>query len=111
MGRWPSEESVSESNDAEGIARLGERSAELKPPIVVSESTGRLEVPPALEREERGISYRIVNPRMVRQFARAMGKPAKTDRIDAVMSARWAESAKLEPKAYPIPHGGNCARW
>ena len=103
VGLWPSEETFGESNDAEGIARLGKRLAELKPQLVVLESTGRLEVPLALELQERGIPYRIVNPRQVREFARAMGKLAKTDRIDAVMLARWAESARLEPKALPDP--------
>jgi len=103
VGLWPSGETFSDSNDPEGIARLGERMAELKPRLVVLESTGRLEVPMALELQERGIPYRIVNPRQVRDFARAMGRLAKTDRIDAVMLARFAESSKLEPKALPDP--------
>jgi len=63
VGLWPSGETFSDSNDPEGIARLGERMAELKPRLVVLESTGRLEVPMALELQERGIPYRIVNPR------------------------------------------------
>ena len=103
VGLWPSEETFEASNDPEGIARLGERLVKLKPRIVVLESTGRLEVPLALELQWRGVPYRIVNPRQVREFARAMGRLAKTDRIDAVMLARWAESAKLEPKALPDP--------
>ena len=101
VGLWPSEETFSDSNDTEGIARLGERLAELNPQLVVMESTGRLEVPMALALQERGVPYRIVNPRQVRDFARAMGQLAKTDRIDAVILARWAESARLEPKALP----------
>lgn len=103
VGLWPSEKTFEASNDPEGIARLGERLVKLKPRIVVLESTGRLEVPLALELQWRGVPYRIVNPRQVREFARAMGRLAKTDRIDAVMLARWAESAKLEPKALPDP--------
>ena len=101
VGLWPSERTFAEINDPEGIARLAGHLAELGPQIVVLESTGRLGVPLALELGERGLPYRIVNARQVREFARAMGKLAKTDRIDAVILARWAESAKLEPKALP----------
>jgi transposase len=103
VGLWPSEQSFSEPNEAQGRARLALRLAGLQPALVVLESTGRLEVPLALELEEHGVPYRIVNPRQVREFARSMGKLAKTDRIDALMLARWAESAKPEPKALPDP--------
>ena len=98
---WPLQQVFSDTNDAEGIARLAERIAGFNPRIVVLESTGRLEVPAALEFGERGVAYRIVNPRQIREYARAMGKLAKTDRIDALILARWAESAKPEPKPLP----------
>lgn len=98
---WPLEQVFSDTNDAEGIARLAERISGLNPRIAVLESTGRLEVPMALELGERGVGYRIVNPRQIREFARAMGKLAKTDRIDALILARWAESAKPAPKPLP----------
>ena len=101
VGAWPSEETFSESNDAKGIVRLAKSLAKAKPKIVVLESTGRLEVPLALELGEKAVPYRIVNPRQVRDFARAMGLLAKTDRIDALVLARWAESAKVEPKPLP----------
>jgi transposase len=103
VGLWPSGETFGESNDTPGRQRLVERLAELKPRLVVLESTGRLEVPMALELDERGVPYRIVNPRQVREFARSMGKLAKTDRIGALMLARWADSAEVEPKALPSP--------
>ena len=101
VGWWPLGETCQETNDREGIERLAKRLAEVHPRLVVLESTGRLEVPLALELGEQAVPYRIVNPRQVREFARAMGRLAKTDRIDAIMLARWAESAKLEPKALP----------
>lgn len=101
VGLWPSEETCSESNDAKGIVRLAKRLAKAKPRIVVLESTGRLEIPIALELGERGVPYRIVNPRQVREFARSMGLLAKTDRIDSLVLARWAESAKVESKPLP----------
>lgn len=98
---WPSQEVFSDTNDGEGIARLAERILGLKPRIVVLESTGRLEVPAALEFGERGLAYRIVNPRQIHEYRRAMGKLAKTDHIDALNLARWAESAQPEPKPLP----------
>ena len=101
VGLWPAGETFQETNDRQGIARLAERLAELHPRVVVLESTGRLEVPMALELGEQGVPYAIVNPRQVRDFARSMGKLAKTDRIDAVMLARWAESARVAPKPLP----------
>ena len=101
VGFWPSEKTFSEPNDAKGIARLIRRVAKRKPSLVVLESTGRLEVPVALELGEAGVPYRIVNPRQVRDFAKALGQLAKTDRIDSLVLARWAESARLEPKPLP----------
>ena len=101
VGLWPSGETFSESNDAPGRERLAGRLAALRPALVVLESTGRLEVAIALELGEHGVAYRIVNPRQVREFARAMGTLAKTDRIDAAMLARFAESSRLTPKALP----------
>ncbi len=101
IGLWPTGEVFSDSNDAEGRMRLAKRLAELKPKLVVLESTGRLEVAFALALGEQGVPYRIVNPRQVREFARAMGTLAKTDRIDAQMLARFAASAQLGPKPLP----------
>lgn len=98
---WPSQQTFYESNDAKGIVVLAKCLARAKPRIVVMESTGRLEIALALELDKTGVPYRIVNPRQVREFARAMGKLAKTDRIDALILARWAESAKLDPKPLP----------
>ena len=101
VGHWPTEETYSESNDAKGIARLVKHLALAKPRLVVLESTGRLGLPLALKMGAKGIPYRIVNPRQVRDFARSMGKLAKTDRIDSLVLARRAESAKLDPKPLP----------
>lgn len=98
---WPSRQAFSDTNDSDGITRLAKRILAVKPEIVVLESTGGLEVPMALELGERGIGYRIVNPRQIREFARSMGKLAKTDRIDALILARWAETAKPAPKPLP----------
>ena len=71
VGLWPLGETTQEPNDRQGIERLAGRLAELRPRLVVLESTGGLEVPLALELGERQVPYRIVNPRQVRDFARA----------------------------------------
>ena len=99
----PSGQAFSEANAGQGINRLAERIAALKPRVVVLESTGRLEIPLALELGGQGVPYRIVNPRRIREFARARGKLAKTGRIDALILARWAELAKPDPKPLPEP--------
>jgi transposase len=101
VGLWPSRQTFSDSNDGPGRKRLAERLAELKVRLVVMESTGRMEVPMALELDEHKVPYRIVNPRQVRDFARAKGILAKTDKIDSVVLANFALSMEIEPKALP----------
>jgi|SRR5579863_333385 transposase len=101
LGVWPSQETFSASNDSQGRAQLAKRLAELKPRIVVMESTGGMEVPMALELGELGVPYRIVNPRQVRDFAKAKGILAKTDRIDSLVLAQFAQAMEVEPKALP----------
>ncbi len=102
VGLWPTEETYSEANDAKGVVRLAKRLARAKPRLVVLESTGRLGLPIALAMEDQGVPYRVVNPRQVRDFARAMGKLAKTDRIDSLVLAHYAESSNLDPKPLPV---------
>jgi transposase len=101
VGVWPTGQTFSAANDRKGQVELAKRIAEMKPQLVVLESTGKLEVPMALELGEQGVPYRIVNPRQVREFARAMGILAKTDKIDSVQLGHFAESLKPEPKALP----------
>jgi transposase len=101
VGLWPSGESFSEANDGQGIASLTARLVKLQVELVVMESTGRLQVPLALGLEEQRVPFRIINPRQVRDFAKALGRLAKTDRIDALVLARWAASIRPEPKALP----------
>src|SRR5208282_5123668 len=79
VGIWPSKEKFSDSNDRKGRERLAQRLSTMKLRLVVLESTGGLEVPMALELQEHNVPYRVVNPRQVRDFAKATGKLAKTD--------------------------------
>ena len=62
---------------------------------IACESTGGLEQPLLLACAEAKLPIAVVNPRQVRDFARAMGKLAKTDTIDATMLAEFA--ARMRP--------------
>ena len=88
-------EAWSEPYSSEGLRRLSTRLKRLKPQLVVFEATGGLETRLALALEKAAIRMAIVNPRQVRDFARASNRLAKTDRIDARQIALFAE--KMSP--------------
>jgi transposase len=87
-------EVVQVENSEAGIARLLERLGELVPTLVVLEATGGYESLVAGAIVGRGIPVAVVNPRQVRDFAKATGVLAKTDRIDARVLARFAEAVR-----------------
>jgi transposase len=97
----PSGEHFTVGHDEEGVAALVERLVALAPALVVLEATGGLEVRPAAALAAAGLPVAIVNPRRVRAFARATGRLAKTDRLDAEAIARFAEAVR--PPARPLP--------
>jgi transposase len=69
--------------------------------LVVMEATGGFELPLAAALATAQLPVAIVNPRQVREFARATGQLAKTDRIDARLIARFAE--RIQPEARALP--------
>lgn len=79
------------ANDVEGIDELVGMAKELEPDNVVMEATGGLESALGASLSVAGVKASIVNPRQVRDFARAIGKLAKTDAIDAQVIARFAQ--------------------
>jgi len=91
----PKVEAWSEPYSPEGLRRLSARLKRLQPQLVVFEATGGLETRLALALDEAAIRVSIVNPRQVRDFARASNRLAKTDRIDARQIALFAE--KMSP--------------
>src|SRR3954449_2579097 len=97
----PSGESLTVDHDESGAAALVERLAALAPALVVLEATGGLEVRLAAALAAAGLPVAIVNPRRVRAFARATGRLAKTDRLDAETIARFAEAVR--PPVRPLP--------
>src|ERR1700737_2764148 len=87
------------ANDEVGIREL---LRQLTPAdFVILEATGGLEVPVASALAQAGLAVAIVNPRQVRDFAKATGRLAKTDRLDAEILARFAEAVR--PEARPLP--------
>ena len=94
-------ELVQVENNEAGIARLLERLGEVAPTLVVLEATGGYESVVAGAIAGRGIAVAVVNPRQVRDFAKATGVLAKTDRIDARVLARFAEAVRPEPRPLP----------
>jgi transposase len=86
------------SNDETGICHLIEALKELPPTLVVMESTGGYETPLAYALDNVEIPCAVVNPREVRDFARATKKLAKTDTIDAYVLAHFAAVIKPEPR-------------
>ena len=79
----PSAEKLSVSNDEVGIQALVKRLSELKPALIVLEATGGLERSVSGALGSAQLPVVVVNPRQVRDFAKALGQLAKTDRIDA----------------------------
>lgn len=90
-----------DSNDEAGIDRIVEKLRQLEPALVVLEATGHLEAALVAALAAAALPMAIVNPRQVRDFARAMNCLAKTDRIDALVLARFAEA--LKPPAQGLP--------
>jgi transposase len=88
-------------NDLAGIAALVSRLKPLAPTLVVVEATGGLELPPVAALQVAKIPVAAINPRQARDFAKASGKLAKTDRIDAEVRAHFAEA--IRPDARPLP--------
>lgn len=93
----PSGEIFAVDNTASGLTELLIRLSETQPHLVVLESTGGLEQAAVLALYEAGCPATVVNPRRVRHFSRALGQHAKTDRIDALVLARFAQT--LQPEA------------
>ena len=89
------------SNDESGIEMLVEQLCERPVELVVLEATGGYEMPAAAALAEAGIPVVVANPRQVRDFARATGQLAKTDRIDARVLALFGERVRPEVRVLP----------
>jgi transposase len=101
IGVVPSEEVWREANEASAISQLAKRLLRLAPKLVVMEATGGLEIPVVAALARAGLPVVIVNPRQVREFARATGQLAKTDKIDALILALFGD--RIRPEVRPLP--------
>lgn len=89
------------SNDEPGFQALTQRLIACDLKVIILEGTGGLELLPATYLAQAGLPVAIVNPRQVRDFAKASGKLAKTDTLDAEIIARFGEAMKVEPRFIP----------
>ena len=97
----PSNQQFTVSNDRAGIARLLQVLRPLAPSRVVLEATGKLERLAVSELAGAGLTVAVVNPGQVRHYAKARGKRAKSDPIDARLIAEFARD--LKPEFHPLP--------
>lgn len=90
----PANESCRFTNDEGGREQLLSFLLDRRPELVVLEATGGLEIPIASILGAAGIPLAVVNPRQVRDFAKALGQLAKTDHIDAQVLAHFADAVR-----------------
>jgi len=96
----PSGRAFAVARNGEGIEQLITELRALTPMLVVLEATGGFEVTVAAAVAGAGLPLAVVNPRQIRDFARATGRLAKTDTLDAEAIALFAE--RVRPEARPI---------
>lgn len=89
-------ESFTMANDEAGVEALAKQLEGLKPALIVLEATGGLQNLAVAALHAHQLPVVVVNPRQVRDFAKAMGKLAKSDDIDAQVLALFAQRVKPE---------------
>ncbi len=97
----PTNEYWRAANTDAGIAGLTERLQTMQPTLVVLEATGGHERAMTAALAVAGVPVAVVNPRQVRDFAKATGKLAKTDALDATVLAHFAAAVQPAPCALP----------
>lgn len=96
----PSVQSMHVDYDEAGTRQVVSRMKELAPTLIVIEATGGLEIRIATELAANGLPVAVINPRQARDFAKATGQLAKTDRVDAAVLAAFAKA--IRPQARPL---------
>ena len=90
----PGGDTLEVSNDEAGIAALVAQMQQLNPTALVLEASGGLELPLVAALAAASLPVVVVNPRQVRDFAKATGRLAKTDSLDAAVLAHFAEAVR-----------------
>lgn len=93
--------SWSVQHDEAAIAAVVEQLAALQPALIVLEATGGMEISLTSALATAGLPVVVVNPRQVRDFARASGLLAQTDALDAQVLAQFAEVMRPQPRSLP----------
>ncbi|BCA56909.1 hypothetical protein W02_40490 [Nitrospira sp. KM1] len=88
-------------HDESAMTTVVEQLAALHPTLIILEATGGLEIPLTSALATAGLPVVVVNPRQVRDFARASGLLAKTDALDAKILAQFGEV--MRPRPRPLP--------
>jgi transposase len=94
----PSGQAFAIARDSKGLEQLVSDLRALAPALIVLEATGGFELTVAAALAGAGLPLAIVNPRQIRDFARATGRLAKTDALDAQIIALFAERIRPEPR-------------
>src|SRR5215211_1560883 len=97
----PSGQAFAIARDSKGLEQLVSDLRGLAPALIVLEATGGFELTVAAALAGAGLPLAVVNPRQIRDFARATGRLAKTDRLDAEAIALFAERVRPGPR--PVP--------
>lgn len=97
----PTGEPFRVTSDDAGLAVLLTRVRALSPTLIVLEATGGYEVRVAAVLASAGLPVAVVNPRQIRDFARATGRLAKTDTLDARVIALFADAVRPTPRPLP----------
>jgi transposase len=100
VGTLPEARTWTFENNQAGISALVKLLESLKPALVVLEATGGLEIAVTGDLTAAKLPVAVVNPRQVRDFAKATGRLAKTDNIDAMVIALFAQ--RIKPKLRPL---------
>jgi transposase len=96
----PANQSLQFSNDDKGVTQLAKFLCKTGPTLIVFESTGGLEMLAVSSLVEHQLPVVIINPRQIRDFAKATGRLAKTDAIDAATIARFARDIRPEIRPF-----------
>jgi transposase len=88
------------ANDEKGVENMVARLLERKPTLVVLEATGGLQIPAVAALASAKLPVVVVNPRQIRDFAKATGRLAKTDSIDSDVIAHFGEAVR--PQIRPL---------
>ncbi len=95
MASYPTKQIWQYKNNRHGISKIVSELKVLNPELIVMEATGGMETMLKQALDKAMLPVAVVNPRRIREHARAMGMLAKTDKLDAKIMAHFA--AKIEP--------------